>query len=72
METVRAVEEQMLLCAKTFHEAMLPVGDEGAIACMTMVITNYCRERNLNPIVVSKVINEAIEEHIEEIREGKI
>lgn len=62
----------MLACAKALHESMLKVDTEGAIACITMLITNYCRTTGSNPLVVSKIIHEAIEEHIDEIREGKL
>lgn len=69
---LKQIESTMLSCAKALHDAMVKVDVEGAIACMSMLLTNYCREKGLNPVAVSGVIHEAIEEHIDEIREGKI
>lgn len=65
-------EEQMLATAKAFHKALLDIDVEGGIAAILMLTVNYCREKGLNPIMVSKTIAETIEEHIDEIRKGVV
>jgi len=69
---VTSAEEQMLGCAKALQEAMLKVDTNGVIACFTMTLVNYCREAKVNPIAVSQIIHEAIEDHIEEIKRGEV
>lgn len=72
MADISIQEKEMLTMADAFHKALLKVDKVGGLACLTMVVTNYCREMGLDPVTISGIIHESIEEHIEEIREGKV
>jgi DNA-binding protein YbaB len=70
MSELHAKEKDMLARARALNNALVKVDIEGAVACITMLISNYCRNMNLDPEAISQIIYEAIQEHKAEIMRG--
>lgn len=62
-------EKDMLVKARIFHDSLMNLDVESGISAIMMLTINYCVNKGLNPMNVSRTIAEVIEEHIDDIRE---